>query len=108
MAIDPRLLILPEETRLFVGHDYRPGGREAAWETTVAEQKKKNEHIVGQSRNDFIRLRESRDKTLPMPKLMLHALQVNIRAGALPHVEENGQRYLKIPLNTLAGSAWGA
>lgn len=102
------ILTLPEETRLFVGHDYRPGGREAAWATTVAEQKKKNAHIVGQSREDFIRLRESRDKTLPIPKLMLHALQVNIRAGALPYFEENGQRYLKIPLNTLPGSAWGS
>ncbi|MGV1754954.1 MBL fold metallo-hydrolase [Agrobacterium sp. CG674] len=102
------ILSLPDETRLFVGHDYRPGGREAAWETSVAEQKTTNVHIVDQSREEFIRLREARDKTLPMPKLILQALQVNIRAGALPEVEENGRRYLKIPLDTFPGSAWSS
>jgi glyoxylase-like metal-dependent hydrolase (beta-lactamase superfamily II) len=102
------ILSLPDETRLFVGHDYRPGGREAAWATSVAEQKTTNVHIVDQSREEFIRLREARDKTLPMPKLILQALQVNIRAGALPEVEENGRRYLKIPLDTFPGSAWSS
>ncbi|MCL6650828.1 MBL fold metallo-hydrolase [Agrobacterium rubi] len=102
------ILSLPDETRLFVGHDYRPGGREAAWETSVAEQKTTNVHIVDQSREEFIRLREARDKTLPMPKLILQALQVNIRAGALPEVEENGRRYLKIPLDTFPRSAWSS
>lgn len=102
------ILSLPDETRLFVGHDYRPGGREAAWETSVAEQKTTNVHIVDQSREQFIRLREARDKTLPMPKLILQALQVNIRAGALPEVEQNGRRYLKIPLDAFPGSAWSS
>ena len=102
------ILSLPEETRLFVGHDYRPGGREAAWATTVAEQKTKNAHVAGHSQVDFIRLREARDQTLPMPKLILHALQVNIRAGALPAVKQSGRRYLKIPLNMFPDSAWGS
>lgn len=102
------ILSLPDETRLFVGHDYRPGGREAAWETSVAEQKTTNVHIVDQSREQFIRLREARDKTLPMPKLILQALQGNIRAGALPEVEQNGRRYLKIPLDAFPGSAWSS
>ncbi|MER8961705.1 MBL fold metallo-hydrolase [Mesorhizobium sp. M0701] len=101
------ILSLPGETRLFTGHDYRPGGRQALWESSVAEQKEKNKHVVGQSRSAFIRLREARDRALPMPRLMLHALQVNIRGGELPQVEENGLRYLKIPLNALPGSVWG-
>lgn len=102
------ILSLPDETRLFIGHDYRPGGREAAWATSVTEQKRTNVHLVDQSREEFIRLREARDKTLPMPKLILQALQVNIRAGALPDVEQNGRRYLKIPLDTFPGSAWSS
>ncbi|WP_352875657.1 MBL fold metallo-hydrolase [Mesorhizobium sp. M0959] len=101
------ILSLPGETRLFAGHDYRPGGRQALWESSVAEQKEKNQHVAGQSRSAFIRLREARDRALPMPRLMLHALQVNIRGGELPQVEENGLRYLKIPLNALPGSVWG-
>jgi hypothetical protein len=76
------------------------------WESSVAEQKEKNPHVAGQSHRDFIRLREARDRTLPMPKLILHALQVNIRGGELPQVEENGLRYLKIPLDALPGSVW--
>lgn len=102
------ILILPEETRLFTGHDYMPQGRQALWESSVAEQRRKNPHVAGQSRSDFITLREARDTILPMPKLILHALQVNIRGGELPPIEENGRRYLKIPLDALSGSAWGA
>ena len=102
------ILGLPDRTRLFTGHDYRPGGRQALWESSVAEQKEKNLHVAGQSQRDFIRLREARDRTLPMPKLILHALQVNIRGGELPQVEENGRRYLKIPLDALPGSVWGS
>jgi glyoxylase-like metal-dependent hydrolase (beta-lactamase superfamily II) len=102
------ILILPEETRLFTGHDYMPQGRQALWESSVAEQRRKNPHVAGQSRSDFITLREARDRILPMPKLILHALQVNIRGGELPPIEENGRRYLKIPLDALSGSAWGA
>ena len=101
------ILSLPEETRLFTGHDYMPQGRQALWESSVAEQRRKNPHVAGQSRSDFIALREARDRILPMPKLILHALQVNIRGGELPPIEENGRRYLKIPLNAFSGSAWG-
>lgn len=102
------ILALPDDTRLFTGHDYRPGGRPALWESSVAEQKSANVHVVGKSRAEFIELREVRDRSLPMPKLILHALQVNIRGGELPEIEENGRRYLKIPLNALPGSVWGA
>ncbi|TSE14037.1 MBL fold metallo-hydrolase [Mesorhizobium intechi] len=102
------ILSLPGETRLFTGHDYRPGGRQALWESSVAEQKQKNPHVASQSRGGFIRLREARDRTLPMPKLILHALQVNIRGGELPPIEENGRRYLSIPLDALPGSVWGS
>ena len=101
------ILLLPDGTRLFTGHDYCPGGREARWESTVAEQKSSNPHIAGKSREDFVALREGRDKTLPMPKLILSALQVNIRGGELPPAEDNGRRYLKIPLDALPGSVWG-
>ncbi|WP_319005588.1 MBL fold metallo-hydrolase [Pararhizobium sp. YC-54] len=102
------ILNLPDDTRLFTGHDYMPGGRQALWESSVAEQKAHNPHVAGRSREDFIKLRENRDRTLPMPKLILHALQVNIRGGELPEAEANGQRYLKIPLDALPGSAWGS
>ncbi|MGO4623286.1 MBL fold metallo-hydrolase [Ensifer sp. 2YAB10] len=101
------ILALPDETRLFTGHDYRPGGREARWESTVAEQRAANPHIAGKTEADFVNLREARDRTLPMPKLILHALQVNVRGGELPAAEDNGRRYLKIPLDALPGSVWG-
>jgi glyoxylase-like metal-dependent hydrolase (beta-lactamase superfamily II) len=97
-----RILALPDTTRLFVGHDYQPGGRDAAWETTVAGQKRSNTHVrIPTSEADFVALREARDKTLPMPRLILHALQVNINGGRLPEPEANGKRYLKFPLNGL-------
>ena len=98
---------MPDETRLFTGHDYRPGGRAAIWESTVAEQKAKNIHAAAcRTEAEFVAVREARDRTLPMPKLILHALQVNINAGRLPEPEANGKRYLKIPLNLLASAAW--
>jgi glyoxylase-like metal-dependent hydrolase (beta-lactamase superfamily II) len=100
------ILALPDETRLFTGHDYRRGGREARWQSSVAEQKALNPHINGCSRADFIQLRETRDRTLPMPKLILHALQINIRAGQLPPADDRGRRYLKMPLDALPGSIW--
>lgn len=100
------ILALPNETRLFTGHDYQPNGRTPRWESTVAEQKASNPHIAGVSRQDFVALRSKRDKTLPMPKLMLHALQVNICGGRLPEPEANGERYLKFPLNVLQGAVW--
>ncbi|GAA5629026.1 beta-lactamase hydrolase-like protein [Brucella sp. NBRC 12953] len=99
------ILSLPDETRIFTGHDYQPGGRAPRWESTVAEQRTNNPHLVGLTQEDFVTLRTKRDKTLPMPKLILHALQVNIRGGRLPEPEGNGKRYLKFPLDALAGSA---
>lgn len=100
------ILSLRNETRIFTGHDYQPGGRPARWESTVAEQKSSNPHIVGQTEESFVKLREARDATLPMPKLILHALQVNMNGGRLPEPEDNGRRYLKIPLDVLEGAAW--
>jgi glyoxylase-like metal-dependent hydrolase (beta-lactamase superfamily II) len=102
------ILSLPDNTRLFTGHDYRPGGRSALWESSVAQQRAKNPHLVGQSEAEFIARREARDRTLPMPRLILHALQVNIRGGDLPPAEQNGRRYLKIPLDALPGAVWGS
>jgi glyoxylase-like metal-dependent hydrolase (beta-lactamase superfamily II) len=99
------ILSLPDETRLFTGHDYRPGGREARWESIVAEQKRSNPFLVHKDETEFVALRNARDKMLPMPKLILHALQVNIAGGRFPDPEANGTRYLKFPLNALAGSA---
>lgn len=101
------ILALPDETRVFTGHDYQPGGREAKWESTVLEQKTRNSHMsVYKTEDEFIAAREARDKTLPMPKLILHALQINTNAGKLPTPENNGRSYLKIPLNLLGGAAW--
>jgi glyoxylase-like metal-dependent hydrolase (beta-lactamase superfamily II) len=100
------ILALPDETRIFTGHDYQPDGRAPRWESTVAEQKKFNEHLAGVTEEQFVTLRTKRDKTLPMPKLILHALQVNIRGGRLPEPEANGKRYLKFPLDALQGAAW--
>ena len=94
-----RILALPGTTRLFTGHDYKPSGREARWESTVAEQKARNEHVRGQDENSFVKVRTERDDSLPMPKLILAALQVNIAGGRLPGPEDNGRRYLKIPLD---------
>ena len=95
------ILSLPEDVRLFSGHDYQPGGRHPRWESTVAAQKRTNPHITGIDEPGFVALRQARDRTLPKPKLILHALQVNIRGGRLPEPEGNGRRYLKIPLDAL-------
>jgi len=102
-----RIMALPDETRLFTGHDYRPGGREPRWESTVAQQRCGNKHLVAaKTEEEFVALREARDRELPMPKLILSALQVNIRGGRLPEPESNGRRYLKIPLDALQGARW--
>jgi len=95
-----RLLSLPGETRLFMCHDYKaPGRSEFAWETTVAEERAANVHIGGgESEDDFVAMREARDKTLDSPKLLLPAIQVNIRAGRFPPAEANGVSYLRIPV----------
>lgn len=97
-----KILNFPDQTRLFMCHDYPPNGRAPAWETTVAQQRTKNIHIrTGISADEFVAMRTARDKTLGMPTLILPAIQVNIRAGNLPPADNNGIRYLKIPLNTL-------
>ncbi len=98
-----RILDLPMETRLFMCHDYKaPGRDEYAWETTVAEQRKSNIHIHdGITENDFAAFRETRDATLSVPRLILPSVQVNMRAGEMPPAEDNGVRYLKIPVNAL-------
>jgi glyoxylase-like metal-dependent hydrolase (beta-lactamase superfamily II) len=95
-----KILALPPETRIFVGHDYLPEGRtKPAWETTVAEQRATNIHVRdGVSEGEFVTLRNARDKTLPAPKLILPSLQVNIRGGALPKPEADGRVYLKTPV----------
>lgn len=97
-----RILALPCDTRLFMCHDYPPGGREMNFVTTVAEQRANNIHIhEGISEDSFVAMREARDATLEMPVLMLPSVQVNMRSGQLPEPEANGVRYLKIPLNVL-------
>lgn len=98
-----KILSLPDSTRIFVGHDYKAPGREVfAWETTVADQKAHNVHIgAGKSLESFVALREARDKTLSMPRLIIPALQINMRAGHLPEPEANGTSYLKMPVNGL-------
>ncbi len=98
-----RILALPDETRIFVGHDYKaPGRDEFAWETTVAEERARNVHVgAGTSEAEFVAMREERDKTLGMPKLIVPSLQVNMRAGQMPPPEEDGKVYLKVPVNTL-------
>lgn len=97
-----RILALPGGTRVFVGHDYKPNGRPAKWESTVAEQKRSNIHLAKcPTRESYVAMREARDKTLPMPALILHALQVNLRGGRLPAPESNGRSYLKIPIGAL-------
>lgn len=102
-----RIMALPDHTRLFTGHDYCPGGRKPRWESTVAQQRAENIHLTkAATEEEFVRLREKRDRELAMPKLILHSLQVNIRGGRLPEPESNGKRYLKIPLDALAPAPW--
>lgn len=97
-----RVLSLPPETVLYMCHDYRPGGRELQWMTTVAEQRRNNIHVRdGIAEADFVALRQARDATLDMPVLLLPSVQVNMRAGELPPAESNGVHYLKIPVDSL-------
>lgn len=98
-----RILALPEATRIFVCHDYKAPGREDfAWETTVGAQKALNKHVgAGRPKAEFVAMREARDATLPMPRLIIPSLQVNMRAGQMPEPENNGLSYLKVPLNGL-------
>lgn len=95
-----RLFALPDDTRVFVCHDYAPGGRAYACETTIAAQKAGNIHVRdGVSEDEFVAMRTARDATLAMPALLLPSVQVNIRAGHLPETEDNGVRYLKLPID---------
>lgn len=98
-----KILTLPDDTRIFVGHDYKaPGRDEFAWETSVAEQKAVNVHVgAGKAEEEFVQMRTDRDAQLAMPKLIVPAIQVNMRAGQMPEAEENGQVYLKVPINAL-------
>jgi len=94
-----QILRLPHDTRLFTGHDYRPNSREARWESTIAAQKAQNQHLRGTDEAEFVEFRTQRDRSLPLPNLMLAALQVNIAGGRLPAPEDDGRCYLKLPLN---------
>lgn len=98
-----KILALPDETRIFVGHDYKaPGRDEYAWETTVGEQKAKNVHVGGgKSKEEFVKMRDERDATLAMPKLIIPSLQVNMRAGHMPAPDDKGDVFLKVPVNKL-------
>jgi glyoxylase-like metal-dependent hydrolase (beta-lactamase superfamily II) len=97
-----RILALPVDTRLFTAHDYQPGGREVAYETSVGDQRSGNVHVRdGIGEDDFVALREARDRKLEAPNLLLPSIQVNIRAGHLPPPAGNGTRYLKIPLDRI-------
>ena len=97
-----KVLNLPDEMRLFMCHDYGPNDREIKWQTTVGEQRQNNIHVRdGIDEAEFVAMRSARDKTLSVPKLIIPSVQVNMRAGNLPEPEDNGQRYLKVPLNVL-------
>ena len=98
-----RILALPDETRVFVCHDYKAPGRETyAWESTVGDQKRRNVHIgAGRSMEDFVALRQARDSSLGMPRLIIPSLQVNMRAGHMPKPAQDGKVYLKVPINGL-------
>lgn len=97
-----RLLALPPQTRIYVCHDYPPQGREAQWQTTVAEQRAKNVHVRdGITEDEFVAMRKARDATLEVPTLILPSIQVNVRAGQMPPADDNGVAYLRIPINAL-------
>lgn len=100
-----KLFALPDDTRMFVCHDYKATGRDHyAWETTVGAQKQSNKHLhVGVTRDAFIKMRTERDRQLALPTLIMPSIQVNMRAGRLPEPEDNGVSYLKIPLNVKMG-----
>ena len=96
-----KVLTLPDETRLFMCHDYGPNGRDIAWQTTVAEEKAQNIHVGGgKTKEEFVKFRTERDAVLDMPKLIIPSLQVNMRAGEVP-TDGDGNPMLKVPVNTL-------
>ena len=97
-----KILELPDDTRIFTCHDYKaPGRDEFAWESTVGEQKARNKHIANATEDEFVEMREGRDATLSMPRLIAPSIQVNMRAGKMPEPEDNGTIYLKVPINRL-------
>ena len=97
-----RILALPDETRLFMCHDYGPGGREISWETTVRDEKDENIHVGnGKTKAEFVAFRTARDEQLAMPKLIVPSLQVNMKAGSLPQEDDSGMAYFKVPINQL-------
>lgn len=97
-----RILSLPDELRLFMCHDYGPNGREIQWQTTVGEERQNNIHVrEGISEDDFVAMREARDKTLEMPRLIMPSIQVNMRAGHLPPADTQGTVYLKVPVQDM-------
>ena len=98
-----KLFTLPDETRIFLCHDYKaPGRDEFVWVTTIGDEKRANIHVKdGTTKEAFIKMRTERDATLDMPKLILPSVQINMRAGNMPEPEDNGQRYMKIPINAL-------
>ncbi len=96
-----RILSLPDDTTLYMCHDYGPGGRDYEWVTTVAEQKAENIHLAGKNREQYIEARTKRDAELNLPKLIVPSVQINMRAGEFPPAEDNGTSYIKIPLNVL-------
>ncbi len=98
-----KILALPDATRIFVGHDYKAPGREVyAWESTVGDQKARNVHVgEGRTKEEFVEMRDTRDATLAMPRLIVPSLQVNMRAGQMPPADEQGDVFLKVPVNKL-------
>jgi len=101
-SVHGKLYALPDSTKVYVGHDYQPGGRDVKWETTIGASKEQNIQLrASTSRDQFVKFRTERDATLAPPKLILESLQVNIDAGRLPPAEANGQRYFKMPINFL-------
>ena len=99
-----KILAQPDETRIFVCHDYAPNGREFSWETTVGTQRANNIHVGNNvSEDSFVEMREKRDASLTMPRLIMPSIQVNMRAGHMPDAEENGATYLKVPVQGLRG-----
>ncbi len=97
-----RVLSLPGKTRLFMCHDYGPNGRDIKWETSVADERTHNIHVRdGISEDDFVKMREARDKQLAMPKLIIPSIQINMRGGHLPPKDESGKTFLKVPVNGL-------
>lgn len=96
-----RILSLPDDTILYMCHDYGPGGRDYAWVTSVKEQKENNIHLSGKSRDEYIEARTKRDAELSMPQLILPSVQVNMRAGDMPPADDNGMTYIKIPIDAL-------